>query len=92
MSKFKNVYDVDVVVGKSGRSLNIEDGVQIESGSRFKYAPLYDQRSRYIAAFNYYHGEKGFEVVYIVLEPKYPYKHSLSMLLDPRISGDIPSI
>ena len=92
MSKFKNVYDVDVVVGKSGSSLNIEDGVQIESGSRFKYAPLYDQRSRYIAAFNYYHGEKGFEVVYIVLEPKYPYKHSLSMLLDPRISGDIPSI
>ena len=92
MSKFMNVYDVDVVVGKSGRSLNIEDGVQIESGSRFKYAPLSDQRSRYIAAFNYYHGEKGFEVVYIVLEPKYPYKHSLSMLLDPRISGDIPSI
>ena len=91
MSKFINIYDVDVVVGNRGRSLNIEDGVQIESGSRFKYAPLFDQRSRYIAAYNYYHGEKGFEVVYIVLEPKYTYRQSLSMLLEPRNGGDIPS-
>lgn len=91
LSKYLNVYDVKVEVGRDGRLFSLEDGVQIESGSRFLYAPLSDQRSRYIAAFHYYHSDKGQETVYVILEPKYPDNRSLSMILGSRENSSIPS-
>ena len=89
-SKYLNNYDIFLLPGRASGAVGIEDGVRIESGSQFRYAPLPDQRSRYVAAFHYYHIEKGQETLFLILEPKYPDKRSLSMILESRLGADIP--
>ena len=89
--RYLNIYDINVSAGRERVTSSSEDGVQIESGSRFRFAPVQDQPCRYVATFQYYHADSGQTSVEIELEPKYPNKHSLSMLLDSWSSSGIPS-
>ncbi|MGN1226283.1 MAG: sensor histidine kinase, partial [Candidatus Cryptobacteroides sp.] len=88
--KFMNAYDLILKVGRNEKIVGLDDGVQIETGSRFRFAPISDLRSRYVAAFQYYSYLDGQKSVYLILEPKYPNKRSLSMILSDRSESEVP--
>ena len=90
-SMFLNIYDVHVQVGGSRSKLGFDEGVRIENGSRFFFAPLAEQRCRYVAAYQFYANNGRIGSVYIILEPKYPNKNSLAGMLHARAQGDIPA-
>ncbi len=90
LGRYLNAYDIMVETGGDRASYDVAEGVQIESGSRFKFAPAQDQRCRYVATFQYYHADKGQESVEISLQSKSPNKRSLSFILDGMSSSDIP--
>lgn len=91
MAKFLNGYEVILQSSRDGRVAGMEDGVAIESGSRFRYAPVAEQPCRYVAAFHYYSESKGLGVIYLIIEPKYPNRRSLSALLSTGEDSQIPS-
>lgn len=88
---YLNSYDIRLQTSRDGRVNGLDEGVEIAPGSRFKYAPVSDQFSRYVAAFDYFDNAEGQSVVYVILEPKYPYKRSLSMILDAQAEQRIPN-
>ncbi len=63
-------YDVRVSIGGDSDALGLESGVPIAANSRFLYTPLPDQRSRYVGVFQYFDKDKGFNSVYISIDPK----------------------
>lgn len=85
-------YDVSVRIGEDTEGM--EGGVQIERNSRFLYAPLADQRSRYVGTFQYYVAEKGLGTVTVSIEPKASERgSSISFMLGLGGNGDeIPSL
>lgn len=89
--RFMNAYDLTLKVGRNEKILGTDEGVQIETGSRFRFAPISDQRSRYVAAFHYYSYDGGQKSIYLILEPKYPNKRSLSMILSDRSESEVPA-
>ncbi len=91
LGRYLNSYDITVNAGSGKIISSGDEGVQIEAGSRFRYAPFKDQKCRYVALFQYYHSDRGQELVEVILEPKYPNKHSLSRMLDSFSSSDIPA-
>lgn len=92
LSRFLNAYDVRLQTSRDGRVAGLDESVSIAPGSHFKYAPVSDQYSRYVAAFNYFDKTSGGQtVVYVILEPKFPYKRSLSMILDAQAGQNIPA-
>lgn len=86
-------YDVRVQIGGDSDALGLDSGVQIERNSRFLYAPLPDQKSRYVGSFQYYVHEHGISTVYVSIEPKAADNaSSISYILGlGRESNDIPS-
>lgn len=91
LSGFLHAYEVRLETSKDVRVAGLDEGVEIASGSRFKYAPVSDQLSRYVAAFNFYDKDEGQTVVYVILESKFPYKRSLSRIIDAQADQTIPS-
>jgi len=91
LGRYLNTYDITVNAGLGKINSSGDEGVQIEAGSRFRYAPFKDQKCRYVALFQYYHSDRGQELVEVILEPKYPNKHSLSRMLDSFSSSDVPA-
>lgn len=87
-------YDVRVRIGGDSDALGLDSGVQIERNSRFLYAPLPDQRSRYVGSFQYYVHDHGISTVYVSIEPKVAdNSSSISYILGlGRESNDIPSL
>lgn len=87
-------YDVRVQIGGDSDALGLDSGVQIERNSRFLYAPLPDQRSRYVGSFQYYVHDHGISTVYVSVEPKVAdNSSSISYILGlGRESNDIPSL
>ena len=88
--KYMNAYDLTLKVGRNESIIGLDEGVQIETGSRFRFAPISDQRRRYVAAFHYYSFEDGQKSIYIILEPKYPNKRSLSTMLSDDTASEVP--
>lgn len=86
-------YDVRVQIGGDSDALGLDSGVQIERNSRFLYAPLPDQRSRYVGSFQYYVHDHGISTVYVSIEPKVADNtSSISYILGlGREGNDIPS-
>lgn len=86
-------YDVRVQIGGDSDALGLDSGVQIERNSRFLYAPLPDQRSRYVGSFQYYVHDHGISTVYVSIEPKVAdNSSSISYILGlGREGNDIPS-
>ena len=63
-------YDVRVQIGGDSDGLGLESGTRIDQNSRFFYAPLAGQRSRYVGAFQYYVEDQGQNTIYVSIEPK----------------------
>ena len=63
-------YDIRVQIGGDSDGLGLESGTRIDQNSRFFYAPLSGQRSRYVGAFQYYVEEQGQNTIYVSIEPK----------------------
>ncbi|MBP5488496.1 MAG: HAMP domain-containing histidine kinase [Bacteroidales bacterium] len=63
-------YDVRVQIGGDSDGLGLESGTRIAQNSRFFYAPLSGQRSRYVGAFQYYVEDQGQNTIYVSIEPK----------------------
>ena len=89
--KYMNAYDLTLKVGRNENIIGMDEGVQIETGSRFRFAPIAEQRSRYVAAFHYYSPARGQKSVYIILEPKYPNKRSLSTMFADGSESEVPT-
>ena len=63
-------YDVRVQIGGDSDALGLESGTRIDQNSRFFYAPLSGQRSRYVGVFQYYLEDQGQNTIYVSVEPK----------------------
>ena len=63
-------YDIRVQIGGDSDGFGLESGTRIDQNSRFFYAPLPGQRSRYVGAFQYYVEEQGQNTIYVSIEPK----------------------
>ena len=63
-------YDIRVQIGGDSEGLGLESGTRIDQNSRFFYAPLSGQRSRYVGAFQYYVEDQGQNTIYVSIEPK----------------------
>ena len=84
-------YYVGVQIGGESDGLGLESGTRIDRNSRFLYAPLPGQRSRYVGVFQYCVEDQGQNTVYISIEPKTEdASHSISLVLGGD-SDEIPS-